>query len=321
MSQDSSNPPFYSKRFSYLAVFAIVTVVLLSASLWVLNLVRKTAEVKATEEPPSTLFINYNVVPGTTVKPESLAAMAAYIGAHPQPQNAQVLTGVSTAEIAAFMLSQVATGLQVDCTYCHNTQNFSLDSWDGGTDAMARKARARLHLQMVADLNKNWLSKLPTLTADKRPFGGQVVCSTCHLGQAKPVAWAENQNALPDNFRLPLDDLNQLVVTGRKDISLDTVQINQYSMYHMATSLGVGCTHCHNSRYFPSYEQPNKYYALLMLQMAQHIRNTYKDAMNGQDPSCVLCHRNQILPPGAALPSVVLPAPLSGQQPVAVSQK
>ena len=81
-----------------------------------------------------------------------------------------------------------------------------MDEWEGGAEAMARKATAREHLKMVADLNKNWLTLLPTLTVDKRPYGGQVVCSTCHLGQAKPVAWAENQNALPDNFRLPLDD-------------------------------------------------------------------------------------------------------------------
>lgn len=320
MSQDSSNPPF-SKRFLYLVVFAIVTVVLLSASLWVLNLVRKTVAVQATEEAPSTTFINYNVVPGASVAPESLVAMAVYIGANPQPKNAQVLTGTTTAEIATFMVSQVATGLNVDCTYCHNTQDFSLDSWDGGTDAMARKATAREHLKMVGDLNKNWLPILQTITVDKRPYGAQVVCSTCHLGEAKPVAWATNLNALPDSFRLPLDDLNQLIVTGRTDISLDTVQVNQYTMYHMSNSLGVGCTHCHNSRYFPSYEQPNKYFALTMLQMAQHIRNTYKPVMNNQDPSCVLCHRNQILPPGAAQPSVVLPAALSGQPAVAVSQK
>ena len=320
MSQDSSNPP-YSKRFLFLVVFAIVTVVLLSASLWVLNFVRKTVAVKATEEVASTSFINYNVVSGSSVAPESLVAMAVYIGAFPQPQNAQVLTGSVSAEIATYMVSEVATGLNVDCTYCHNTENFSLDSWDGGTDAMARKATAREHLKMVADLNKNWLTLLPTVTTEKQPYGAQITCTTCHLGEAKPVAWAENLQGLPDNFRLPLDNLDTLLVNAREDISLDTVQINQHTMYHVSTSLGVGCTHCHNSRYFPSWEQPNKYYALTMLQMVQHIRNTYKPVMNNQDPSCVLCHRNQILPPGAAQPSVVLPAALSGQPAVAVSQK
>lgn len=320
MSQDSSNPP-YSKRFLFLVVFAIVTVVLLSASLWVLNFVRKTVAVKATEEVPSTSFINYNVVSGSSVTPESLVAMAVYIGAFPQPQNAQVLTGSVSAEIATYMVSEVATGLNVDCTYCHNTENFSLDSWDGGTDAMARKATAREHLKMVADLNKNWLTLLPTVTTEKQPYGAQITCATCHLGEAKPVAWSENLQGLPDDFRLPLDNLDALLVTAKEDISLDTVQINQHTMYHVSTSLGVGCTHCHNSRYFPSWEQPNKYYALTMLQMAQHIRDTYKPVMNNQDPSCVLCHRNQILPPGAAQPSVVLPAALSGQPAVAVSQK
>ncbi len=297
------------KRFAFFAVYIIVTVVLLSASLWVLNFVRgKTVVEEAVALPNS--FIDYAPADATYLLPESLVAMATYISANPQPQNVQVLTGMSTAEIAAFMVSDMAAGLQVDCSHCHDIQNFSLDT--NADQAVAdRKVKARNHLTMTADLNQNWISQLASLTVDKRPAGAQVTCATCHLGEALPVTWPADQNALPDDFRLPLTDLSVLTITARSDISLDTVQLNQYAMYHMKTSLGVGCTHCHLSRYFPSYEQPAKYYALHMQKMAQHIQATYSDVLGEQEPSCNMCHRGQILPPGAAKSASSLPAVLS----------
>ena len=299
------------KRFAFFAVYAIVTVVLLSASLWVLNFVRDRSAPEEAAVAASITFFNYTPADTSYIKPESLAAMGAYIGANPQPQNAQVLTGMATAEIAAFMVSHVAAGLQVDCSHCHDIQNFGSDT--SPDQAVAdRKAKARKHLLMTADINQNWIGQLASLTPDKKPAGAQVICATCHLGQALPVAWPADQNALPDNFRLPLDDLTTLTVTARSDISLDTVQNNQYTMYHLNVSLGVGCTHCHLSRYFPSYEQPAKYYALHMLKMAQHIKATYSvDALGGQDPSCNMCHHGQVLPPGAAQSASVIPAVLS----------
>jgi photosynthetic reaction center cytochrome c subunit len=75
--------------------------------------------------------------------------------------------------------------------------------------------------------------------------------------------------------------------------------------------MGIGCTHCHNSRYFPSWEVPAKYYAQHMLEMSQYIDNEYSDDMGGQEPSCTLCHHNNILPPGAAQSIFDVPAVLS----------
>jgi photosynthetic reaction center cytochrome c subunit len=81
-------------------------------------------------------------------------------------------------------------------------------------------------------------------------------------------------------------------------------------MYHMNDSLGVGCTYCHNSRYFPSYEVPAKYYSVNMLQMSQHLWQEWGDALQGSEPSCLLCHQGAAIPPGAVRSASLMPADL-----------
>jgi photosynthetic reaction center cytochrome c subunit len=305
------------QRAAFVAVFALITVLLLGASLWVLNFVRSRAVVIEPPDPNlSPIYIDFAGRTADYVSAESLAAMGRYISANEQPQNVQILQGMSTSAIGTYMVYQLSGGLRVDCTHCHSLDNFAADEWDDPV-AMQNKVTARQHMLMAADLNQNWLTQLAGLTDQKHPSGAQITCATCHFGVAKPQAWPENQVALPDNFRLPLDDLSILKVNAREDISLDTVQYNQYTMYHMNTSLSVGCTHCHNSRYFPSYEQPAKYYALKMLEMTQHIRNEYSDVLGDQEPSCTLCHYGRIIPPGSAKSAADVPAMLSSAPPAA----
>mgnify|MGYP000848387724 CR=1 FL=1 len=306
------------QRFTYWAVFALITFIFVAFSIWLLNFVHsRTTVVDAAGSAPTATFINYSANTAEFLKPESLAAMAVYVGQNPQPKNAQVLKGMTTAEIAAYMMQHVAPGLKVDCTYCHNVQDFSLDT-NADPVIGQRKVTARAHLTMTQDLNQNWLPRLAVLSPQKHPYGAQITCATCHVGVAKPVTWPAVQVALPDDYRLPLKekDITQaLVVTGRKDISLDSVQQNQYAMYHMKTSLGVGCTHCHNSRYFPGYDQPAKYFALTMLLMVQHIDQQYASVLGTQQPSCNMCHQGNVLPPGAARSAADIPAVLSSNPP------
>lgn len=306
MQRGFKNP--FGQSFSFLVVFVVITGILVSGALWVVVFVRSTAVSAAEAEAPplNPAYVNYVTV-GQYINPESNVAIQEYLIEYPEPQNVQVLTGMSTTQVWNFMTTYVAGGLKQDCSYCHDINNFAADGAEIGDDEVAaRKANARIHLRMVADLNQNWLPKLAEVEG-KHPSGAQISCATCHNGQPQPVAWPENLHALPDDYRLPLDDLDVLLVTGNLDVSLDTVQYNQHTMYHMNESLGVGCTHCHNSRYFPSWEQPAKYYALTMLQMSQHIRAEYQDSMNGQEPSCYLCHRNQVRPPGAVQSEDFLP--------------
>lgn len=334
----------FSERTAFLIVFGIVTVVLLGASLWVLNYVFG-ATVEAAEEAQRTTpaYVNY-LADGSYIADESNTAVQEYIVEFPEPQNAQVLVGLNTSQIWGYMTTFLSGGMQVDCTYCHVLDNFGAETLDeyialgGDETTYNRKITARAHLEMSADLNQNWLTTLTDYPAGfgdervgveeplaKQPSGSQIICATCHLGEPLPEPWEESVlHALPDDYRLPLrgpdgnvgteDDINAaLVMTGQDDLySLDAVQYNQHTMTHFNNSLGVGCTHCHNSRYFPSWEQPAKYYGYTMLLMNQHILGEYSEEwLNGKEPSCWMCHREQVIPPGSAVSSAVVPPPLA----------
>lgn len=324
------------KRGLFWIVFMTVTVLLVGGSWWVANFVRTTVVEAAAEEVRLTNgYINYWIGQGY-ITDEATAAVQAYIEQFPEPQNVEVLVGLNTSEIWSYMTSQVAGGLQVNCTHCHVLDNFGAETLEeyealGGDETMwQNKKTARAMLQMSQDLNQNWITQLADIEG-KQPSGAQITCATCHNGQAQFETWSAEQHALPNDYRLPLlascpldepdceipegtpgtvEDIDRaLVITGNDvDYSLDQVQYNQHTMTYMNWSIGIGCTHCHNSRYFPSWEQPAKYYAYTMLQMTQHLQNEYyEEWFNGKEPSCFMCHQNQVRPPGAIESSVFLP--------------
>lgn len=325
----------YGSKATFWAVFLLITGVLLIGSLWVINFVRATVVEAAEEQTETTAqYINY-LADGSYISDESNAAIAEYIAQYPEPQNVQVLVGLQTSQVWAYMTTYLSGGMQQDCTYCHNLSNFSLyeDPDDPDAEWQERKATALIHLQMTQDLNVNWIGTLADLVdedgnpVDKQPSGAHIICATCHNGEPQPETWAANQHSIPDDYRLPLDDIDgRLLLQGRQgELSLDAVAYNQATMYHFNESLQVGCTHCHNSRYFPSWEQPAKYYAYHMLQMNQHIQAEYGDTFNDKETSCVMCHQNAVRPPGAAVNAEVLPPPLRADyeipEPAALSIK
>lgn len=245
--------------------------------------------------PESAVYNKYNPA-GNHLKPESLAAMQKYIKEHEQPQNVQILKGWNTKQISNYMVAQVAGGLKVDCSYCHNINNFADDS-------NPNKVKARAMMLMSGDLNRSFVSKLPVSVG-----GYNITCATCHNGKPKFETYpTQIQNTLPNDYRLPLDREypGGLVITGVETKSLDEVELNQNTMYHMNLSLGQGCTFCHNARYFPATGvkdggRDQKQHAIWMLQMAKHINNSYSPIMANQTPSCWMCHQGNTVPPGAA---------------------
>jgi photosynthetic reaction center cytochrome c subunit len=316
-------------------VFVAVTFTLVFAGWWVIYFVSNT--VLADEEPESArspIHVDFRTNVDDYISAESYLAMGEYARIYPEPRNVQVLTDLTTQEINGYMMNHIVAGMSVNCTYCHSLANFAADEW-GDPVAEANKMTARRHLQMSADLNQNWLTQLPDLTPQKAPSGVQVSCVICHNGVAVPNNWPEDLQSLPDGFRLPLnmdafasypvdldvdeselslslDDEGLLNVNGRTDIGLERVQYNQYVMYHMNRSMNVGCTHCHNSRYFPSREVPAIYYASNMLQMTQYILEEYGDTFSeGNEPNCLMCHQERVIPPGSVLSPDLLPDSLT----------
>jgi len=320
------------KQGLFFVVFGLVTATLVGICLWVIfyigGIALEDENAIVVDDAASPIYVNFQPEPESVVSEDSYLAMGQYQAEFPMPQNVVVLEGLTTVEVIGYMLNHFSGGLGVNCTHCHSLDNFAADEWDDPI-GMRNKMVARQHLVMTGDINQNWLQdeQLVSLTEVKQPSGSVMACATCHQGQPQPVAWAESLDVLPDDFRLPLDttfsvtELGSLNVNARDDeISLETVQLNQYAMYHMNDSLGVGCTHCHNSRYFPSYEGvPAKNYALHMLQMSAYINDNYSKYIGGQEPSCSLCHAGQVIPYGAARNDFVLPPHIRSDPPEGLS--
>lgn len=315
-------------RTAYLAVYLAVSLFFLIGTAvifwWIVYRLRSLDEAAAQLSPPTPGYVNYDISGPYTQTPEWQAAqqqVATYIQQNPQPQNVQVLTGLSTAEIYGYMVNQVSAGLKVGCNHCHTVTNGQYNFADYNNP---NKVRAAAMMLMVGDLNKNWLTQLPASVGNK-----QIACATCHNGVNAGINMypQESLDLVPLTFRLPLDREfpGGLQVTGDKTKSLDEVALNQYTMYHMNASLGQGCTFCHNARYFPSDEIAQKSYAIIMLNMAKHLNGagtvtlnipgidpgpyldqpagtnqfTYLQIMRNKSPSCWNCHQGARLPPGS----------------------
>ena len=308
--------PFRNWRAQYLAVFALISIFFAVSTTAIVWWIATSSRFFPPPPPPAnSLYTNYDVnaykydaatqtqKPVPYISQASVKAITAYIQKYPQPQNVKVLKGLSTAQIYGYMQNYFSGGLKVDCSYCHNLANF-------GDYTPVNKNKAYTMLVMTQDLNQNWVSKLPQAAGHKA-----IICATCHNGKPKNFSgtgtllsnYPADQSPLPDDYVLPLDNLDSLVITGKTDPNLNTVEFNQYTMSHMNYSLGVGCAFCHNANYFPSNEKPQKGWALTMLQMSQHIKNNYNEIMGNKAPSCWMCHQQQQVPPGSAYPDQIPP--------------
>ena len=104
------------------------------------------------------------------------AAAAQAQQAEKQPENVQVLTGLSLKELRAEM-SMMSDALDVKCTHCHVQGNFA-------SDGNRNKIAARKMLQMTRSLNELYFASAP---ATEGTTLGHVTCYTCHRGAARPV--------------------------------------------------------------------------------------------------------------------------------------
>lgn len=253
-------------------------------------------------------------------------------------QNVQVLKDLSVGEFTRVMLSMVdwvAPADQKNCTYCHNAENYADES-------KYQYQVARRMLTMTRDINSNWQAHV-----------GQtgVTCHTCHRGQpVPPYVWfvdpgsgrenafvgtrAEQNSAVTGlgittigHSSLPYDPYSPYLLgnlpirvngptalpTGNRS-SIKQAEWTYALMVHMSESLGVNCTHCHNSRAFAEWDgesRPQRTTAWHGIRMARGLNNEYMVPLTGVFPAtrlgptgdvakvnCQTCHQGVNKPYG-----------------------
>lgn len=215
------------------------------------------------------------------------------------------------------------------CGYCHNLDNLADDS-------LYTKTVARRMIQMTWDVNGGWQDHV-------KETG--VTCYTCHRGNPVPenvwvdpepqrfaskgmLGWNDGQNspsALTAASSLPVTGLADYL-TSDAEIRIQskaplpttaggaTIQSTEKTyglMMHMADSLGVGCTYCHNTQSFGSWElsPPPRLTAWHGIQMVRDLNAAYLSPLadtlpaerlgpSGDVPkaSCATCHQGVFKP-------------------------
>ena len=243
-------------------------------------------------------------------------------------KNVQVLGGLSSAQFTRLMVSMASwVAPNEGCVYCHNPANFAEDS-------KYTKVVARRMIQMTQNLNVKWTSHVANTG---------VTCYTCHRGNNIPQqVWfkrdatpaganfigdkaGQNEPALSVGLSsLPNDPFTPFLL-GSQDIRVGGVTAlpngNKHSikqaewtyglMTHMATSLGVNCTYCHNTRSFSSWEgnPPQRATAWYGIRMVRDLNLTYMEPLKETFPAhrlgetgdvakvyCATCHQGVYKP-------------------------
>ncbi len=208
--------------------------------------------------------------------PEALPASAASgVLASSIYQNVPALGHLDLAEFTRLMNAMTAwVSPEEGCAYCHNPANLA-------SEEKYTKVVSRRMIEMTQHINSSW-----------KPHVAEtgVTCYTCHRGNPVPqgiwfahlendgvkskfagnragqnIATAEvGMTSLPfDPFTTFLQDATEIRVVSRTALATnDPTSIKQTEwtyglMMHMSQSLGVNCTHCHNSRSFIDWNQSN----------------------------------------------------------------
>ena len=243
-------------------------------------------------------------------------------------QNVKVLGDLSVGEFTRHMAS-ITSWVAPDqgCAYCHNLNNLADDS-------KYTKVVARRMIEMTQHVNADW---------KKHVADTGVTCYTCHRGKPVPAEvwfappgrkYAANSvmgdlagqniankaaalSSLPyDPYTPYLKDAQPIRVNGKEALKLTGAGANRAStkqaehtyslMMHMADSLGVNCTYCHNTRNFASWTEapPQRVTAWHGIRMARDLNNAYLEPLTSTFPAqrlgpkgdvakvnCATCHQ------------------------------
>ncbi len=258
-------------------------------------------------------------------------------------RNVRVLRDVDSNEFLRLMATfpgwiAPATG----CAFCHSAVN-------PADDLLYTKQVARRMIEMTRFINTNWKSHVG---------GVGVTCNTCHRGRAVPEAvWfttpvssrgvaetgtgyvgvshaAAETSLQSDPFTPLLLRADTVRVTGTTPLpsgnrqSIKQTDQTYALMAHFANSLGVGCTYCHDSRDFSSWDQgtPARVTAWHGIEMVRALNNDYMVPLTSTFPraslgplgdvakiNCATCHQGAYKPlygasDLAAYPELIGPA-------------
>lgn len=97
-------------------------------------------------------------------------------------------------------MMHMSTGLGVNCTFCHNSRQFS--SW---AESRPQRVTAWHGIKMVGDINTEYLDPLAGVFPANRkgPMGDvlKVNCATCHNGVNKPLYGVSMAKDYPELLR------------------------------------------------------------------------------------------------------------------------
>ena len=259
--------------------------------------------------------------------PEPIAAIPVAAGAplaKDTYQNVQVLGDLPATELTRTMLAITAwVSPKQGCNYCH-APGEALSS-----DKLYTKVVARKMIAMTRHINADWKDHVA-------PTG--VTCYTCHRGEPVPAkVWftepahrasggttAESNGQNHPSVQAGLTSLgidpltpyllNNVAIRAAGNTALPTgnkVSIQQTEgtfglMVHMSKSLGVNCTHCHNTRSHAEWAGSplTRTKAFHGINMARDLNNAYMVPLTPTFPanrlgvlgdvakvSCATCHQ------------------------------
>ncbi|MEL6318373.1 MAG: photosynthetic reaction center cytochrome PufC [Pseudomonadota bacterium] len=239
-------------------------------------------------------------------------------------ENVQVLGHLSEDNFNRIM-AQITEWVSPEqgCAYCHG------DEGEFAHDDIYAKVVARRMIQMTQHINAEWGDHVG---------GAGVNCYTCHRGQNVPsnlwfkdpatenagtkfigekfgqntpvAANAYSSTNVEPYSRSMLGDggvrvIDDVAITRERGASIQATEHTYSLMMNWSQALGVGCTYCHNSRAFSSWEQspPTRVKAWHAQNMARALNVTYLEPLGPEYPenrlgplgdapklNCATCH-------------------------------
>jgi photosynthetic reaction center cytochrome c subunit len=137
------------------------------------------------------------------------------------PSNANRSSVKQTEWTYSLMISQ-SQALGVNCTFCHNSRQFS--SWE---QAPPQRVTAYAGIQMLRDLNTNYLAPLASTYHPSRlgPMGDapKAQCVTCHNGVYKPLYGLPMAKHYPAFWGTHTDWTTPVAAPFTKPVNVDAV--------------------------------------------------------------------------------------------------